>query len=115
MEAVAKTCGWPIASFLDGSLLRDERYFMVRHLSHCTDCFERYTGAARLLDAIEEEEAAASENRAVEPSLLRGVKALKKLPQRSWRLIWLLRLLRLAVPILEFVERARVGRRRISR
>lgn len=37
---------------------------------------------------------------------------LKKLPQRSRRLVWLLRL---AVPILQFVERVRVGRRRISR
>lgn len=33
---------------------------MVRHLNHCQDCFERYIGAARLLDAIEEEEEEAS-------------------------------------------------------
>ena len=119
MMAVTKTCGTPIAAFLDGSLMRDERDLIVWHLSHCSDCFKRYIGSARLLDAIEEEEAsalsAAGENRAVEPSLIRGVKVLKKLPQRSRRLVWLLRLLRLAVPILEFVERTRFGRRRNSR
>jgi hypothetical protein len=119
LTAVTKTCGTPTAAFLDGSLTRDERDLIVWHLNSCSDCFERYIGSARLLDAIEEEEAsvlsAAGENRAVEPSLLRGVKVLKKLPQRSRRLVWLLRLLRLAVPILEFVERTRFGRRRTSR
>jgi RNA polymerase sigma factor (sigma-70 family) len=83
MMAVTKTCSMLTASFLDGSLLGDERNLIVWHLNGCTDCFERYIGSARLLDAIEEEEAsalsAANENRAVEPSLLRGVKVLKKL------------------------------------
>jgi RNA polymerase sigma factor (sigma-70 family) len=81
MMAVTKTCSMLTASFLDGSLLGDERDLIVWHLNGCTDCFERYIGSARLLDAIEEEEAsalsAADENRAVEPSLLRGVKVLK--------------------------------------
>jgi RNA polymerase sigma factor (sigma-70 family) len=96
MMAVTKTCRTPTAAFLDGSLIRDERDWIVGHLNHCPDCFERYIGAARLLDAIEEEAASvlsvADENRAVEPSLLRGVKVLKKLPQRSRLLVWLLRL-----------------------
>jgi hypothetical protein len=119
MMVVPETCRTPTASFLDGSLLRDERDFIVSHLSHCSDCFECYIGSARLLDAIEEEAASAlsatDENRAVEPSLLRGVESFKKLPKRSRRLVWLLRLLRLALPILKFVGRTRVGRRRTSR
>lgn len=48
-----------LAAFLEGSLTGGERDRMVRHLNHCPDCFERYIGAARLLDAIEEEEASA--------------------------------------------------------
>jgi hypothetical protein len=86
MMAVTKTCGTPIAVFLDGSLMRDERDLIVWHLSHCSDCFERYIGSVRLLEAIEEEEAsalsAAGENRAVEPSLIRGVKVFKRLNRK---------------------------------
>ncbi|MEA2562552.1 MAG: hypothetical protein QOH06_4056 [Acidobacteriota bacterium] len=59
--AVAVTCDTPtdLAVFLEGSLTGEERGRMVRHLNHCPDCFKRYIGAARLLDAIEEEEASA--------------------------------------------------------
>ncbi|HWM92494.1 MAG TPA: sigma-70 family RNA polymerase sigma factor [Thermoanaerobaculia bacterium] len=61
MKAVTETCVTPtdLAVFLEGSLTGEERDRMVRHLNHCPDCFERYIGAARLLDAIEEEEASA--------------------------------------------------------
>jgi hypothetical protein len=59
--AVTETCVTPtdLAVFLEGSLTGEERDRIVRHLNHCPDCFERYIGAARLLDAIEEEEASA--------------------------------------------------------
>jgi len=107
MMAVTETCGTPTAAFLDGSLMRDERDLIVQHLNYCPDCFERYIGTARLLDAIEEEAAsalsAADGNRAVEPSLLRSVEILKKLPKRSWGLVWFLRLLRVVATILSFV------------
>ncbi|MEO6193666.1 MAG: sigma-70 family RNA polymerase sigma factor [Thermoanaerobaculia bacterium] len=69
-----ETCITPtdLAAFLEGSLRGEERDRMVRHLNHCSDCFDRYIGAARLLDAIEEEEAsalsAADGNRAVDPN-----------------------------------------------
>ncbi|HVG08525.1 MAG TPA: sigma-70 family RNA polymerase sigma factor [Thermoanaerobaculia bacterium] len=61
MMAVTETCVTPtdLAVFLEGSLTGEERDRIVRHLNHCPDCFERYIGAARLLDAIEEEEASA--------------------------------------------------------
>jgi hypothetical protein len=61
MMAVTETCVTPtnLAAFLEGSLTGEERDQTVRHLNHCPDCFERYIGAARLLDAIEEEEASA--------------------------------------------------------
>jgi hypothetical protein len=61
MMAVTEICVTPtgLAAFLEGSLTGEERDRMVRHLNHCPDCFERYIGAARLLDAIEEEEASA--------------------------------------------------------
>jgi RNA polymerase sigma factor (sigma-70 family) len=48
-----------LAAFLEGSLTGEERDWIVRHLNHCPNCFERYIGAARLLDAIEEGEASA--------------------------------------------------------
>lgn len=72
--AETETCITPtdLAAFLEGSLTGEERDRMVRHLNHCADCFDRYIGAARLLDAIEEEEAsalsAADGNRAVDPN-----------------------------------------------
>jgi hypothetical protein len=61
MKSVTKICVTPtdLAAFLEGSLMGEERDRMVWHLNHCPDCFERYIGAARLLDAIEEEEASA--------------------------------------------------------
>jgi DNA-directed RNA polymerase specialized sigma24 family protein len=61
MMAVTKICVTPtdLAAFLEGSLTGEERDRLVQHLNHCQDCFERYIGAARLLDAIEEEEASA--------------------------------------------------------
>ena len=61
MKAITETCVTPtdLAVFLEGSLTGEERDRMVRHLNRCPDCFERYIGAARLLDAIEEEEASA--------------------------------------------------------
>lgn len=60
--AEIKTCVTPtdLAAFLEGSLKGEERDRMVWHLIYCPDCFERYIGAARLLDAIEEEEASAA-------------------------------------------------------
>jgi len=63
--AATEICVTPtdLAVFLEGSLTGEERDRMVRHLSHCPDCFERYIGAARLLDAIEEEEASALSGR----------------------------------------------------
>lgn len=59
--AVTKICVTPtdLAAFLEGNLTGEERERMVRHLNRCPDCFERYIGAARLLDAIKEEEASA--------------------------------------------------------
>lgn len=59
--AVTKICVTPtdLAAFLEGRLTGEERERVVRHLNRCSDCFERYVGAARLLDAIEEEEASA--------------------------------------------------------
>ena len=107
MMAVTETCVTPtdLAAFMEGSLTGEERDRTVRHLNHCPDCFERYIGAARLLDAIEEEEAlalwVADGNRAVDPSLLPGLETLKKrcrklllmpisLPWRSRRHAWLL-------------------------
>lgn len=61
MMAVTEICVTltDLAAFLEGSLTGEERDRMVRHLNHCPDCFERYIGTARLLDAIEEEEASA--------------------------------------------------------
>ena len=61
MMAVTEICATPtdLAAFLEGSLTGEERDRIVRHLNHCLDCFERYIGAARLLDASEEEEASA--------------------------------------------------------
>jgi len=117
MMAVTETCVTPtdLAAFLEGSVTGEERDRTVRHLNHCPDCFERYIGAARLLDAIEEEEAsalsAADGNRAVDPSLLPGLENLKKrggklllmpiaLPRWSRRHAWLLPL---AAAILAFV------------
>jgi hypothetical protein len=62
MMAVTETCVTPadLAAFLEGNLTGEERDRMVRHLNRCPDCFERYTSTARLLGAIEEEEASAS-------------------------------------------------------
>jgi hypothetical protein len=117
MMDVTETCITPtnLAAFLEGSLRGEERDRMVRHLNHCPDCFERYIGAARLLDAIEEEEASALSgadgNRAAEPSPLPGFEILKKrcvqllltpisLPLRSRRHAWLLPL---GAAILAFV------------
>lgn len=62
MMAVTKICVTPtdLAAFLEGSLTGEERERMVRHLNRCPDCFERYIEAARLLDAIEEEEASSA-------------------------------------------------------
>jgi hypothetical protein len=61
MTAVTETCVTPtaLAAFLEGNLTGEERNRMVQHLNRCPDCFERYIGTARLLDAIEEEEASA--------------------------------------------------------
>lgn len=111
--AVTETCVTPtdLAAFLEGSLTGEERDRMVQHLNHCPDCFERYIGAARLLDAIEEEEAsalsAADGNRAVDPGLLPGLdgKLLMpiSLPRRSQQHAWLLPL---AAVILLFVGAA---------
>ena len=55
MMAVTEACVTPtdLAAFLEGNLTGEERDRMVRHLNQCPDCFERYIGAARLLDAIE--------------------------------------------------------------
>jgi hypothetical protein len=63
--AVTEICVTPtdLAVFLEGSLTEEERDRMVRHLNHCADCFERYIGTARLLDAIEEEETSALSGR----------------------------------------------------
>lgn len=79
--AVTETCVTPtdLAAFLEGNLKGEERDRMVRHLNRCPDCFERYTGTARLLDAIEEEEASA-------PPAADVV----SLPRRSRRHAWLL-------------------------
>lgn|GEM_PF-4082826 len=89
--AETETCVTPtdLAAFLEGILTGEERDRMVRHLNRCPDCFERYTQTARLLDAIEEEEASA-------PPAADGV----SLPRRSWRHAWLLPL---AAAILAFV------------
>jgi len=117
MMPVTETCVTPtdLAAFLEGNLTGEERDRTVRHLNHCPDCFERYIGAARLLDAIEEEEAsalsAADGNRAVDPSLLPGFENLRKrcgklllmpisLPRWSRRQAWFLPL---AAAILAFV------------
>jgi hypothetical protein len=91
MMAVTETCVTPtdLAVFLEGNLTGEERDRMVRHLNRCPDCFERYTQTARLLDAIEEEEAAAP------PAADEG-----SLPRRSGRHAWLLPL---AATILAFV------------
>lgn len=61
MMAVAETCTSPadLAAFLEGNLAGEERDRVVRHLNRCPDCFERYIGTAKLLDAIEDEEATA--------------------------------------------------------
>jgi RNA polymerase sigma factor (sigma-70 family) len=71
-----------LSAFLVGTRAIGPRDWMVWHLNYCTDCFERYIGAARLLDAIEEDEAsalsAAEGHRAVEPSRLPGLEILKK-------------------------------------
>lgn len=71
--AETATCVTPndLAAFLEGSLTGEERDRMIRHLNLCLVCFERYIKAARLLDAIEEEEtaalSAADGNRVVDP------------------------------------------------
>jgi hypothetical protein len=78
-----------LAAFLEGNLTREERDRMVLHLNRCPDCFERYIGTARLLDAIEEEEASA-------PPAADVV----SLPRLSRRHAWLLPL---AATILAFV------------
>ena len=105
MMAATETCVTPtdLAAFLEGSVMGEERDQMVRHLNHCPDCFERYIGAARLLDSIEGEEAsalsAADGNRAVDPSLPPGLENLRQrcrklllmpisLPWRSRRYAW---------------------------
>ena len=87
--AVTETCVTPaeMAAFLEGNLEGEERDRMVRHLNRCPDCFERYTQTARLLDAIEKEEAAPPAADVV------------PLPRRS-RYTWLLPL---AAAILAFV------------
>ena len=81
MMAATETCVTPtdLAAFLEGNLTGEERDRMVRHLNRCPDCFERYTQTARLLDAIEEDEASAPPVADVVP-----------LPRRSRRHAWLL-------------------------
>lgn len=93
MMAVIETCVTPagLAAFLEGNLEGEERDRMVRHLNRCPDCFERYTSTARLLDAIEEEEASAPPGVA--------------LPRRSRLQAWLLPL---AAAILLFVGGAQI-------
>ena len=57
---------------------------MVRHLNHCPDCFDRYIGAARLLDAIKEEEAPAlSAADGIEPSIRTSQPEEKSEPQEE--------------------------------
>lgn len=89
MMAVPKTCATPadLAAFLEGNLKGEERDRMVRHLNRCPDCFERYTGTARLLDAIEEE-------------VLAPPADVTSLPRRPRRHAWLLPL---AASILAFI------------
>jgi RNA polymerase sigma factor for flagellar operon FliA len=52
-----------LAVFLEGSLPEEERAEMVQYLNQDEDSFERYIGTARLLDAMEEEEASALSGR----------------------------------------------------
>jgi len=90
MTAVTETCvsSTDLAAFLEGNLTGEERDRMVRHLNRCPDCFERYTGTARLLDTIEEE------------AVLSSPAEVVSLPRRSRRQAWLLPL---AAAILAFV------------